>query len=499
MKKDPKKPKPEFVYDPEADKGKKLKDNLNDDFVFDPKHPEKNSKLAESNAKTEVKLPPENKDFSDLKRRKKRWPKVLLIIVILLFLVLAAIAWYIFTHLAKVSSNPFDFSGRLKGEADGRVNIMLLGVGDPGHAGETLADTNMIVSINTKTKPAQVSMLGIPRDTRVQIPGNGYNKINEANALGEQKKPPQGTELSKQTIEKNFDIPIHYYVVANFSGLKQAVDAVGGIDIDVKEPLNDPEYPCEKNEGRSCGFKLKIGVQHMDGTTALKYARCRKGTCGDDFGRAARQQQVLVALREKATSANTLANPAKLNDLINAASNNIKTDLSLKNIQRIGDLTKDLNQNDIISVVLSNKSNGFLQPDKFSSDLLPIGGNFEAIQQFLKNIFTLGPIQKEDITLSILNGTSKTNLGGKLKTKLEEKGVPVVSVTTANAKTKNVTTTTIVDYTGGKKPKMAEYLKNFFGVEVIQPETPVKNPTVDFEITLGSDSVDKVNSSNSNE
>ena len=273
------------------------------------------------------------------------------------------------------------------------MNILLLGVGDPGHDGETLADTNMVVSLDTKNN--KVAMISVPRDTRVFIPSEGYVKINNAHAIGQAKTPPKGIELAQKTVEDTLGIPIQYYVRANFSGLKDAVDAVGGIEVDVKEPLNDPEYPCDKNQYKSCGFKISAGPTKMDGSTALKYARCRKGTCGDDFGRAIRQQEVLQAVRTKAVSSETLTDPKKLASLIDAAANNISTNMSLSEIQRAYELSKKVPTENITSIVFSTNPNGFLKQDPSSSDLLPVGGNFDEIKKFVKEIFTVGALWSE--------------------------------------------------------------------------------------------------------
>ena len=297
-------PEPEFVYDPEKDKHNRSETQLANEL--DP--------ITQENQILDPKLEKRAK-------RRKRIKRFILFTLLFLLIAGGAIFAYLATRAGKISTNPFNFSTKLKGEDEGRVNILLLGVGDPGHDGETLADTNMVVSLDTKNN--KVALISIPRDTKVSIPGEGYHKINNAHALGELKKPPQGIELAQKTVEDTLDIPIHYYVRANFSGLKQAVDAVGGIDIDVKEALNDPEYPCDKNEWKSCGFKLKAGPTHMDGATALKYARCRKANCGDDFGRALRQQEVLRKVQEKAGSMETLSDPKKLGALIETAANNI--------------------------------------------------------------------------------------------------------------------------------------------------------------------------------
>ncbi|MEI8072945.1 MAG: LCP family protein [Candidatus Saccharibacteria bacterium] len=482
--------KPEFIYDPSKkeleavpEATDKVAGSADEDFLFDLKNSEKKD------------MPKSHKtnDFSDLQKKPKPlWKKIMkwFGIIMLILGIIAAIAFtYIYLHASKISSNPFDLSSRLKGEGDGRVNILLLGIGDPGHAGETLSDTNMVVSIDTKSQPNKVTMISIPRDTRVYIPGHGYNKINEANALG-------GSQLAEQTVAQTLGIPIQYYITADFTGLKQAVDAVGGIDINVKDTLIDTEYPCENNEGKSCGLKILAGQQHMNGSTALKYARCRKGTCGDDFGRAARQQEVLQAIREKAISTQTLSNPSKVNNLINAASNNIKTDLSLKNIQRLIDITKGTGASDIINVVFSIKPNGFLVGDNSSSDLLPAGGNFDAIQKFIGNVFELAPIWKEDSNIIVLNGTTTVGLGGKFKNTLIGDGIPITIDSLGNAKTSTFTTSQIIDYTGGKNPNTANYLSKLLGVQVTQPTTPVKYPVTDFEVTLGSDYAAKISPKN---
>lgn len=465
-------PPPAFTYDPLN--GKEELDSLpHADPVLD---------TADSP------LPPSGK--SSKRKSKKRfkeqkWWKWLLGLGLLGGLLVFA---FLSFQVNKISTNPFSW-GKLKGESEGRINILLLGVGGPGHAGEGLADTNMVISLNTKTD--KVAMISIPRDLRVKVPGYGYQKINNAHAEGD-------IPLAIKTVEDTLDIPVHYYVRANFTGLEQAVDAVGGITIDVKEPLYDPEYPCDKNQYRSCGFSLKKGVTQMDGALALKYARCRKGTCGDDFGRAMRQQEVLQAVRTKAMSMSTLANPAKLNALLGSAANNIKTDLSINNIMRLSDFSKKIgDSSQTINVVFSLEPNGFLKSSGTSSDLLPANGDFSAIQNFVANVFVLGPVWEEEPTVIIQNGTTTVGLAKKLSSTIEngkyEDLIAILALT--NATTKDYATSQIIDYTGGKKPVTAKYLQSLVGVE---PTAPAKNANgktdtsvADFVIILGTDYVAK--------
>jgi len=233
-----------------------------------------------------------------------------------------------------------------------------MGVGNSGHAGEQLSDTLIVASYDPQTKDA--AMLSIPRDLYVKINGNGFAKINSANAFGEQAKTDSGPELAKQTVSQVLGIPIHYYVKADFTALKQAVDTVGGVDVIVADNLVDPEYPCEKNDSMICGYSILAGNQHLNGSAALKYVRCRKGNCGDDFGRAKRQQDILIALREKANAQNIFTNPAKITEIISIVSQNFKTDLQLREIERLSQIAKEIDPAAITSKVLDNESNNLV-------------------------------------------------------------------------------------------------------------------------------------------
>lgn len=465
---------PEFVYDPEKDK------NNADEATLA-------SELDPLNQENQI-LDPK---FEKRAKRRKRIKRFFIFTLLFLLIAGGAAFAYIATRAGKITTNPFNFSTKLKGEDEGRTNILLLGVGDPGHDGETLADTNMVVSIDSKNN--KVALISIPRDTRVYIPGEGYHKINNAHAIGEQKKPPQGIDLAKKTVEETLDIPIHYYVRTNFGGLKQAVDAVGGIDVEVKEALNDPEYPCDKNPWKSCGFKLKAGPTHMDGNTALKYARCRKGNCGDDFGRALRQQEVLRAVQEKALSMQTLSDPKKLTGLIETAADNIKTDLSITEMQRAYEISKKVEKQNIIDIVFSTKPNGFLKQDPASTDLLPVAGNFDEIQRFVAKVFEVGALWSENANVVIENGTATVGLAGKLQIKLVNAGVPIQILAIQNATTKDYTTSQIIDYSNGSKPHTVKYFEDLLGVKATQPsESQKKTGSQDITIILGSDYADKL-------
>lgn len=408
---------------------------------------------------------------------KHHWKRAFKWLSITILLAVVAVAAFLYFNVAKISVNPFGF-GKLKGEDQGRVNILMLGVGDPGHDGEQLSDTDILMSVNTNTH--QVAMISVPRDTRVDIPGYGAGKINNANQDG-------GISLAKQVFQTTLGVPIDYYVKANFTGLQQVVDAVGGVDVTNTTLLYDPEYPCANNQYKSCGYRLTPGHYHLNGAEALEYVRCRKGTCGDDFGRAARQQEVMQQIRTRATSAGTLANPVTLAKLVSAAGNNVQTDLSIDNLLRLNQLTKQDGKTNILSIVLNLKPDGFLEADLASSDLLPVGGNFDAIQQFVQDIFTLGPIWTEHPTAIIENGTATSGIAAGLNQKIQDANYDISVTAVTNALTRDHTTSQIIDYTNGAKPHTAVYLQSLIKVKPVPPPTPTTAPPADFVIILGSD------------
>ena len=140
-----------------------------------------------------------------------------------------------------------------------------------------------------------------PADLWVDIPGYGESRINTAHSTGDREDyPGGGVALAKKTVSTALGVPVHYYVRIDFFGFEKLVDAIGGLDIDVKEPIHDEEYP----DGNYGTFVLDIpaGLQHMNGERALQYARTRHGT--GDFNRMSRQQDVIMAAFDKVLSLN---------------------------------------------------------------------------------------------------------------------------------------------------------------------------------------------------
>ncbi|MBQ2245927.1 MAG: LCP family protein, partial [Selenomonadales bacterium] len=192
-----------------------------------------------------------------------------------------------------------------------KVNIMVLGV-DRRNEDIGRSDTLFIVTADPDTK--QLSMLSVPRDTRVLIPGYGYDKINHAYSLG-------GHKLTEKSVERLLNMPIDHYVLIDFKAFYKIIDALGGVDIYVDKRMYY-EDPWDDNGGLV--IDIQPGLQHMDGETAIQYVRYRDSE--GDIGRVARQQKFLKAVMDRVASPSILT---RIPTIIYEISSAVETDLSM--------------------------------------------------------------------------------------------------------------------------------------------------------------------------
>ncbi|MDT8902984.1 LCP family protein [Anaeroselena agilis] len=213
-------------------------------------------------------------------------------------------------------------TGGLLFSAD-KINVLVLGVDErSGDVGRS--DTMFAVTVDTGSKEA--ALLSVPRDTRVKIPGRGWDKINHAYANGREK-------LSQQAAEELLGIPFDYYVVINFASFGKIVDAVGGVDIDVEKRM----YYRDPYDDLLIDFRP--GPQHMNGKTAIKYVRYR-GEDGD-IGRIERQQKFIKAMLEKVTSPSIITRvPAIIREVSTAVNTNMSTGEMLSMAKLLNDAHK---------------------------------------------------------------------------------------------------------------------------------------------------------------
>jgi LCP family protein required for cell wall assembly len=201
-----------------------------------------------------------------------------------------------------------------------RTNVLILGLDRRPEQGNVVrSDTMILLSVYPKGPGA--ALLSIPRDLYVDIPGYGTDRINTAHFWGELERQGGGPALAMRTLSQDFGIPVHHYLRIDFDGFRAVVDAVGGIDVVVEEPIVDHEYPTD--DYGTIRIEIPSGPQHMDGETALRYARSRHGS--SDFDRAQRQQQILIALARRLIRPETWS---RFPLLYRAVVDNVDTDLS---------------------------------------------------------------------------------------------------------------------------------------------------------------------------
>lgn len=211
-----------------------------------------------------------------------------------------------------------------------RTNILLLGVSGGTHAGADLTDSIMLISVNLAT--SDTVLISLPRDIWVE---SLSAKLNAAYHFGEAKQKGSGLVLAKAAVSEIINQPVHYAALLDFSGFEEAIDIVGGLDLNIPHGFVDKQYPIPGKEDaepvsdRYEVLKFSPGFQHLDGPTALKYVRSRyaEGEEGTDYARAQRQQLVLLAFKNKVLSIHTLLNPSKLKALLTTFKTAVKTDL----------------------------------------------------------------------------------------------------------------------------------------------------------------------------
>lgn len=299
-------------------------------------------------------------------RSRKSFKIIRRLFAVVLIAVIGFLGFRLYQAAANLTGdkNPLSLLGGLAPadlkQTNGWTNILLAGYSndDAGHSGADLTDSIMILSVNPTTKDAVV--ISVPRDLYVDIPGYGYSKINAAYEYGEQDNfsesgyPAGGMGLLEKTISNNFGVQFNYYALINYAAFKSAVDAVGGVTVDIQSSNQYGLYDPNTN------LKLSNGTVSLDGQEALNLARARGegygsyGFAQGDFTRTANQQMLLLALKDKASSASVISNPLKIASLANSIGDNIKTDMTVGEMKTLYSKTKGLNDGSIKSVTLND-------------------------------------------------------------------------------------------------------------------------------------------------
>lgn len=267
---------------------------------------------------------------------------------------------------------------------DGRVNILLLGVGGGNHDGSDLTDTIIIVSFHLTDKT--VSLISVPRDIWSDAL---QDKINSAYHYG-------GLPLSSSIIESIVGIPIHYTAVVDFAQFKTMIDYIGGIDVNVTTAFIDEEYPIAGKENDECNgdwtyacryqtISFEKGIEHMDGDRALMYVRSRhaENNEGNDFARGKRQQDVVIAVKAKILSLEPWYNPEMSHTLFQALDKATVTNLTVGQLLALGKLSMGISTENIKKISIES----YLEEAptwKYNRYALEPKESFEEIHAFIK-------------------------------------------------------------------------------------------------------------------
>jgi LCP family protein required for cell wall assembly len=372
-----------------------------------------------------------------------------------------------------------------------RVNILLLGIDErEDQYGPWRTDTMIVLTIDPENNTA--GMLSIPRDLWVTIPGYGENRINAAHHTGDlEKYPGGGPVLAIKTVQRNLGIPIHYYVRVNFGGFVEAIDTIGGVDINVEKEIDDPLYP--DNAFGYDPLYIPEGLQHMDGELALKYARTRHG--GSDFDRLRRQQQVIMAVRDKVLRLEMLPQLlSRLPELLKTVGDSVQTDLQLDEMLNLVQLASEIDEEHLKTAVIDSSMTVDATTPNGAQVLIPVRDEIRAV---VDEIFSEpAPVAEEEseedkarlaeegAKIIVHNGSTAGNVAAKTSAFLQEHGLQVVEF--GNAERFDYDTTLIVDYTG--KEYTIQYLAHLLDIPQnnIQPFTGSYSE-IDILLIIGAD------------
>jgi polyisoprenyl-teichoic acid--peptidoglycan teichoic acid transferase len=346
-----------------------------------------------------------------------------------------------------------------------RITVLFLGLDyRDWEAGEIpRSDTMMLVTLDPLAQT--VGFLSIPRDMWVEIPGFGHNKINTAYFLGEVNKlPGGGPGLAMETVEHFLGVPVDYYALVDFMTFVDLIDELGGLDLYVRQEVTISRIG--DNDSQEI---LREGVQWLDGMQVLGYARSRY-TDGGDFDRAARQQEVIMAIKDQVVTWNMLPELiAKAPALYQEVNEGINTNLNLDDMLKLANLG--------VQIPRENFTQKVIGPDMVYSGTSPDGLSImipipDDIRGLRDQVFTNTPIsqtvinsdlavlrQTEGARIAIHNGTQDGTLASRTAEYFRSQGLNVVEETNAQ----NIyNSSQMIIYHG--KPYTASYLAGLLGI-----------------------------------
>lgn len=378
-------------------------------------------------------------------RRKKIIVITSLIILAIVVLFVGYFTWKTLSAGGKVfSGNPLEIlqKQRLTQDKDGRTNILIFGTSgytmdqNNGWDGGLLTDSVMVLSVNQDAHDAYA--ISLPRDLYVKHDcsgalGTSAGRLNETyyctyTRTGSQE---EGAKALMQTVGEITGLDIQYYAHANWSALKDGVNAVGGVDVKIES--DDPRGIYDV----ATGVKYKNGeIAHMDGDAALAFSRARAseggyGLAGSNFAREKNQQRLLAALQKKMVSAGTILNPVAVSRLLDTLGDNLRTNFQTKEIQALIDLTKEVKE--IKSLPFVGRDN---EPDLVkgamingASVVVPVAGQYQ--YQDIRSYISGSIKGTLNISIDVLNGSDVSGVAQAKADDLSAAGYTIGTVANA--------------------------------------------------------------------
>ncbi|PIR52775.1 hypothetical protein COU76_04480 [Candidatus Peregrinibacteria bacterium CG10_big_fil_rev_8_21_14_0_10_49_10] len=459
------------------------------------------------------------KERKEKEQQKKKRVMVLKRFLLILIAVLLGLVLFAQTVRSLTSIHLFSFGNiasfagsELLQNENGTINLLLTGQGNEEHDGKDLTDTIMVASIDpTQTK--SIVLLSLPRDVYLlSTEKMGKGKINSfyrdykgylryQKGMEEQEAAVEALREIGNEIGRKLGMEINYTVKVNFTAFTEAVDALGGVDIVVPEDITDTEYP-DENFGYET-FTLEKGPQHLDGATALRYARSRHSS--SDFSRSARQQQLLEAMGEKARGSGKLKDPDFITQMMHTLSENVETTMSVRELIGLAGLLRKMDTHRVVSFQLNDRNalyDSFIEPGGFlytpprslfesMSVLLPVSRpefpvTWRQPQAFVHLLQSARAVYLAKPTIHILNNGAPSGSAGKLATELIRYGFSVEKV--ANASLPKKQEQSVLFAGSPERDDLALFFSTLLGID--KDEKPVElpqNEVADITLILGED------------
>lgn len=379
------------------------------------------------------------------------------------------------------------------------TNILLLGIGGLNHDGSDLTDTVIIASLDHDEE--KVSLLSLPRDLYFKTDLTGGMRLNGVYESAKKNLGSSSRALNylKEQLGAKLGLEIHYYAKIDFAGFKQTVDALGGVEVEVKEDIYDPSYPRDGTIEYQ-PFAIERGLRLLDGETALKYVRSRKST--SDFDRSRRQQQVIAAIKDKALSLRTFTSPSRLRDLYDSLAANHETDLTWREILYLAEFAEKIGKNDkIIMNVLHDdpgRAGGILYTPlrEFYGGmfvLLPLGDDYANLARYADFVLYNPRVLAQKISLQILNGSKSVGRAARIRQKLQLLGLNVPRY--GNARSLEIPFTSLYVRNPEIDSTVARFWADFLGARLVSiipseyNEVPYRS-NADLILEIGADFID---------